>query len=480
MVLEQPVLTAQRATVARRQSVDLVWPRHLIIPCVLLVGLLGLYLSNQHFVESTDTVGNELLPLSVLRYGSLTFDQYYARANSDGSYPTGEAAIVQGSVPADGAYRVLPEVPEKSFPWWFLRINGHTVSLYPILPGLLNTPVFLVASWLGVDLDTNIAALTRVTTALLAALSVLATYLALVQVCAKRGTAVYLTLAFALGTAVWSANSRSLYQHGAATLFIAAGLAALLTRRPHFVALAGLCFGLAFATRPTNAIIAAAIALYVLRHERRSLPGFIALGAIPVIALTWYSWVYLGTPFALGQGQGLSGFSGTEWAVAFVGLLISPNRGLLVFSPIFFFSVAYAVWSIRRRQELRLLSYVVWSSLGLVAMYSLWMQWPGGHTYGYRFLIELTPGLMLLLAAAWPTLIEPRPYLRALFLVALLASMYIHGLGAEASPCGFDDEPNEIDFHHERLWDVANGEIARCTRSEVSAFETKLAETGAA
>jgi hypothetical protein len=163
--------------------------------------------------------------------------------------------------------------------------------------------------------------------------------------------------------------------------------------------------------------------------------------------------------------------------VAAVGLLLSPNRGLLVFSPVFIFSVAYAVHLVRRRIGPPLLHYIIWSSVALYALYTLWSDWAGGHTYGYRFLIELVPGLTLVLAACWERVIEPRRYLRALFLVAVCASMYIHGLGSAASPCGFDDEPDNIDIHHERLWDVANGEIARCSHKEAAAWQAALART---
>jgi hypothetical protein len=180
----------------------------------------------------------------------------------------------------------------------------------------------------------------------------------------------------------------------------------------------------------------------------------------------------LGTPLVLGQGQDLARFTAGEPAIALAGLLVSPNRGLLVFSPIFIFSIVYAAHLVRPRGGPPLLHYLIWSSVVLTAVYALWADWPGGHTYGYRFLIELVPGLTLLLAAAWPRLIEPRPYLRVGFMLALLASVYVHGLGADASPCGFDIDPDNIDMHHERLWDVADGEIARCTQREVGTWQS--------
>ena len=54
--------------------------------------------------------------------------------------------------------------------------------------------------------------------------------------------------------------------------------------------------------------------------------------------------------------------------------------------------------------------------------------------------------------------------------MAMLASVYVHGLGAIAAPCGFDDEPDNIDFNHQRLWDIADGEIVRCTLKEAVAW----------
>jgi hypothetical protein len=193
-----------------------------------------------------------------------------------------------------------------------------------------------------------------------------------------------------------------------------------------------------------------------------------------MLLLAWYSWASWGTPLALGQGQGLAGFDSSEPLIAVPGLLLSPNRGLLAFSPMFVFSILWSVHMLRGRLGPPLLRYLVWSSLALLAVYSLWAQWPGGHTYGYRFLIELTPGLMLLLARAWPAFVEPRPLMRVVFMVTLLLSIYVHGIGADAAPCGFDDEPNNIDLHHERLWDITDGEIARCTSRELTAWGANL------
>jgi len=355
-------------------------------------------------------------------------------------------------------------------PWWFVRTGAGLVSLFPIAPGVFNTPVMFVAQRMGVSLADNIISLSHITTSVVAALSAGFMYVCLIQVCARQRAAVFFTLIFAFATAVWSGNSRTLNQHGPSVLFLTASMAALLTRRTPFVVAAGLSLGLAVMTRPTNFVIAAPLALYVFRHERVAFPRFALLAAIPAVILTWYSWVYWGTPFALGESNHFGGFTAPEPGVAALGLLLSPNRGLLVFSPVFIFSVAYGAYLLWHRPVDPLLRYLSWSALGIYGLYVVWSDWTGGHTYGYRYLIDLVPTLTLLLALCWERVIVSRASLRALFLVAMVASIYVQGLGAVASPCGFDDYPNNIDLHNDRLWDVANGEIVRCTRVEANAW----------
>lgn len=471
--LPQPRL-AER--LARRS--EAVWSTGWLVPSLLVALALGVYLANGHFVESTDTVGNELLPIAVLEHHALSFEAFYVGPHSDGSYPGGASAIAPGAVPANATYRVSPQSASEGLPWWFRRHGQHVVSLYPIGPGLLNTPVFWIAWRLGQPIDERVVPLTHVTTSIVAALSVACVYLALAQVCAERRTAAFLTLAFAFGTAVWSTNSRSLFQHGPVVLFLSAALAALLTRRPGMVALAGLLLGLAVTMRPTTLLILAALALYVLRQHRAAFAAFAALAAIPLALLGWYSWVYWGTPLALGQGQGIAevlSSPGPAPAVAFVGLLLSPNRGLLVFSPMLAFSLLGAAYLLHRRRGPAVLPYLVWASLAEYGLYMLWPNWWGGHTYGYRFLIDVLPALMIALGACWADLIAPRAWVRGLFTLALLASIYVHGLGATAAPCGFDTDPDNIDDDSARLWDVAHGEIARCTARELSVWQAALA-----
>jgi len=77
-----------------------------------------------------------------------------------------------------------------------------------------------------------------------------------------------------------------------------------------------------------------------LTQRRAGFLRFAALGAIPLGLMGWYSAAVLGSVLALGQTQDASLFTGNP-LIGLPGLLISPNRGLLVFTPLIAFSAAY-------------------------------------------------------------------------------------------------------------------------------------------
>src|SRR3977135_3580109 len=93
------------------------WALRFLLPFVFFAAVLVIFLLNRRVKESTDTLGNELLPISILEQHTLSFDQYYVPVKADGSYPIGDSALVSTSFPAEFAYRLSPELPGKSIPW---------------------------------------------------------------------------------------------------------------------------------------------------------------------------------------------------------------------------------------------------------------------------------------------------------------------------------------------------------------------------
>lgn len=397
----------------------------LVLSLIALLVPLAVFLIGFRYNGSGDTQPAELLPISLIRERNLDFNEY-----------------VNAS---------------EELPYWFRRVHGCVVSNYPILTGLLNVPVYLVADALGVDLLAEKDRLSMISASLISAISVLFLYLCLTKICSRRRTAFFFALVYAFATCVWSVASRAMWQHGPSLLLLSIGLWLLLANRGAF-ALAGLFLGFAVVNRPANFALALPLAIYVFRNGRRSFSLFIALAAIPVILNSVYAWHYWGTPFSLGRAEPVpqvANFGGNP-LTGLAGLLFSPSRGLFVFSPVFLFSLIGAAVALRRRRDQPIYSYLLFGVGALILVYSKWTIWWGGHTFGYRFLIETLLALTIFLAIAWEETVRHQPVLRVMFFSCLVWSVFVHFLGARVHPSGFNEG---MDENPALLWSIRDSEL---------------------
>jgi hypothetical protein len=388
---------------------------------------LAVYLAGMRYLGSGDTEPAELLPISLLTEGNLDFNEFF---------------------PGSG-----------DLPYAYRRVGGRIVSSYPIVAGLLNVPVYAVAKAFGVDLSAERSRLSMITASLAAAFSVLFLYFALLRVCESPGQAFFFAFVYAFGTCVWSVASRGLWQHTPSLLFLCAALSLMLQEDRWKVALAGLMVGLAVTSRPTDILLAAAVAGYVLFRRRGAFPLFAALALLPAALVSVYSWSYLGDPLAFGQAYRSGGFTRLILA-GLAGLLVSPSRGLFVFSPVLLAGVAGGMqaWRSKDSKHLRFLSA---GAFLLLVLYACWGTWWGGSGFGYRLILEIVPVLILLLPLAWNRWIRRSPLWCAVFFVFLGFSIYAQYLGAHVYPSGFGEN---LDLEPARLWDVRESELVLCTR----------------
>jgi hypothetical protein len=149
---------------------------------------------------------------------------------------------------------------------------------------------------------------------------------------------------------------------------------------------------------------------------------------------------------------------------ALLGLLISPSRGMLTYSPILLFACAGMGPVMRRPRDPVMVTIGVATVLTLI-FYSSWIWWFGGFSYGYRFLVDLLPGLCLFLGVGWSWVAAQR-WRIGLFLVAAIFSVFIQVIGAFFFPCGWYDFPaRQALEHQERFWDWKDPEWLRCLQA---------------
>lgn len=358
------------------------------------------------------------------------------------------------------------------------EIEGHSYYEVPLATSLTAAPMVAVA--LAVDGDAlraeldrgEVPSIDRYMAAVLAALAVMVVYLFALDAARRRSVAVVVAATFALGTAAWSTASRGMWMNTPAML--AAALTVLLVQRLHRgapVARAGLLLGLVLgygvAVRPSDAVLAVGVVIWVLAVRRRAigwvLGGAAAVGAAMVVA----DLVLLGSVVPrYVRGGRLAVSSLVPEAIA--GNLVSPARGLFVFSPVLLLGIVGLVIR-HRRGGLSSLDVLFGAVVGVhVLVVSLFPHWWGGWVYGPRFMVDVLPLLVWFLVPVAEVCLDrsderlPAVVLRVVAVVFLAGSVWINARGATADATfAWNREPVSVDLDPSRLWDWSDPPFLR-------------------
>lgn len=488
------------------------------IALALLGSVLIAYLLNAGTLPpDADSVPNIYLPTSVIHDGDAAFSPFEAPfmflwtadAPQGGQASVNVSGWLNRSPGSTKSYAEHYQEGRLKFAGWryylvpTLRERAQTgepqfVGTFGPVAGLTMLPLAALAYAVGLDLGTPLLTLLgKSTAALLVAGSVALVYLTAVRFVSQRRS-MLVAAAYAFGSCAWAVASQSLWQQTPEMFFLALGIFFLMREDSRWRGLlAGLALATAAACRPTAALVALLAGGWLLVSDRRALALFV-LGALPlaIAALSW-NYYYFGNPFEFGQlaaGQRVAHFktgSDAVWQTPFwlgaAGLLLSPSRGLLVYSPFLAaaFAGAFLAWRDARFRALRFLTLAV---LALWVPAFLWFDWWGGWTFGYRPIMDSLPMLVLLCIPSLDRILE-RPALRAVFFAALAWSVFVQALGAFAySPWGWNmrvmnasGEGANVDLpaYQHRLWSfrdwqigylIANFRQARLERNQPIAY----------
>lgn len=275
-------------------------------------------------------------------------------------------------------------------------------------------------------------------------------------------TAILGVCAFAFGTSAYSTASRVLWQHGPSMLMLVITLSLFIKGQsdPHAVKWAGLPLAFSYIIRPTNSIPILIFTIVVLLRYRKQLPGYILSAmvvAVPFIGSNWLVYGRFLPPYYSPQRLGSSPYF---WE-ALAGNLISPSRGLFVFSPVMLLAL-YGIYTKFRRADFRLIDGALAAVIGLHwIMISTFRHWWAGHSYGPRFFTDMMPYMTYFLLAGLYELTSPAKQVRwrqigmGIFAVLASLSIAIHYAGAnQTAVSGWSRWPVEVDTHPSvRLWD---------------------------
>lgn len=292
----------------------------------------------------------------------------------------------------------------------------------------------------------------------------------------SRGTALAAAAVLGVGTGYWHTVSQTLWQHETAIFGLALAVFALTADRTARGAAMMVLLGLGLALAVTSrlqlapavlALLAAAV--HTAGVRRGLIPIAMTTAAAAVLLAFYVRW--FGSPAgalplltALHPTVHATERAFDPFAGGFLGLLVSPNRGLFVFSPI----AAVMFLALGRKARADAPPVLAWCALAALAQYAAYGSygiWWAGHTYGPRYMLDVLPLLVPLAGAAVVSIRQSR-LLTTAAAAAALWSIVVAGTGAFVYPDErWNIEPRDVDRHHERLWDWSDMQIVRCWRT---------------
>jgi len=420
----------------------------------LFVFLLAVYQINGDILPGNDAKPNTYLSLSLLGHGNLSFTPRETPFMFTWHLqtPAGRQTISFNTWADTFRGQSASQLYDSGVltfhePRYFLvptAREGIYVSTFGPGPGLFALPVMAVLDIITGDLAAHPKALwygAKFAAALAVAASAVFVFLTALAF-TSRWKALIVALAYGLGTCVWSTSSQALWQHGPNEFFLALGTFFLtrVGRGRRYAAFCALAYACAVVCRPTSAVVVVAVAAYLAIADRKSLLMYVLAGLPIAVLLGWHNAHYFGSPFRFGQFLVASQIAQSKTGIPYLwqtplwegaaGLLVSPSRGLLVYSP-FMALALWGIWATWRNRTFAPLRPLTVALAVLLCVAFKWYDWWGGWSFGYRQIVDTTPILAVLLVPAVDRLWRHKVLLGA-FGALLAWSMFVQVIGAFA------------------------------------------------
>lgn len=359
----------------------------------------------------------------------------------------------------------------RQLPYQIKRVRGHLYYVFPPGSSILSVPAVVIGRWFGdrpVDSDGVYDAhgdryLQRRLAAVLCALIVVVLYKAS-RHCLHVGASLLIAIGAGFGTSLWSTASRALWSHAWLVLVLSLAVLELVRaestaeKRALRAVWLGSLLGIAFWIRPTAAVPILVVSIWmIVRHRDRALRYLAPLATSGLLFLVHSEWLYrrILPPYYAPKRA-----ASRHLLEALAGNLISPSRGLLVFTPV----VLFLAWAlIRYRESVRRPGLVV-LAVSIIGLHwlvvSTFPQWWAGQCYGPRLMTDVVPWLALLAILALdararaPVIRRGNRRMEVVIATLLLAaSCGMHAAGALSRASNrWNIEPANVDQVPSRVW----------------------------
>ncbi len=431
-----------------------------------------IYFSNFRILTSADNIPARYVPLSLLLEGDFYLDEFEILLNDREHV----------------SHRNMPY-------YLMLTPRNHFISVFPPMRDLFPLPFYFALFFLGIDFSGFLPYLTKLTAAVLMSLSAIFIFLTSREITSEKNSFfVLIVFSFAtsvwsvLSQDLWT-HTVSVFFLVLSVYFIIK-----LLKDESYIFYAGFFLVLAFISRPPNVIFFIAFTTYVILYYSSGFKKYL-LGTLPGLAFFFFYNFYNATTLSLFTVLGLSllvlvlyyllmifiwkimisvkkrkvlaflftleliivgflfyKFIGgafryylgyyansffathawkTPFLKGFLGLIVSPSRGLFFFSPVLILSLVgfFLVFKNYKNTNLRrfwVISFI--STVVLIFLFSKYNYWHGGWVFGYRLTLETLPFLCLMLIP-FIERSKDKILLKYLFGILLVISIFVQILG---------------------------------------------------
>jgi 4-amino-4-deoxy-L-arabinose transferase-like glycosyltransferase len=375
---------------------------------------------------------------ALLLYLFLFFVSLYLLTSSGGAVYDSDQSMVRYETT-----RAIVERFDLSVPGQGIRgIDGRDYSWYGIGQPLMAIPFYAAGKFTGFP-----QAAVSIMNELFSAGTVVLIFLFCLSLGYSRRASCLVAIFYGLGTMAWPLSKQP-FDHPVEAFCVLSSVY-FMYRYTASEKLSGLVLssfgaGLAFTIRYVPCLIVPPLLTQIIIHHARKSHLRSATGAIvrdillfslafsPFLCLSlWYNQYRFGSPFETGSSliatrAGIDLFGSSTFLRGLSGFLISPGKGLFYYSPVallFFFSLKPFIR--RSRSVAACFILIIVSYLLFLSNY---MFWHGDWAWGPRYLLAITPFLIIPIAelfdsAAWYRKKMMRTAAWSLFLISLIIQL---------------------------------------------------------
>lgn len=323
------------------------------------------------------------------------------RSDSFGTLLVSQSVLEHGTIKLNSYYHYINSLPKQHS--IELVGGGYFYNIYPLGTPVFSIPFVWAANLMGKDMLYDEGP-TQILIAAVLCSAVFALLYGVAKCYVSRTAGLTIVSVSFLGSALISCMGTALWSIDFAVFFEVLALFLIVLREtgrrglnPYVL---GFLLFAAYFCRPTAVVFMAVACAFILIRHRGLFVRTASTIAVLFLLFAAFSVHEFGVPLPPYYSYGSSLSLKTFWR-ALYGLLLSPSRGILIFSPFFALLLPAVPYFFRRLMREGMFWFGLAGFLINLLLVATWTGWWGGWSFGPRLLTEAVPLLTLISVLLW-------------------------------------------------------------------------------